>query len=203
MKIVDPVLDFDWVEHWRGLVLGTRRAAASEPDPWQDRAEEYHASRGADWAPLLSVMEPWLGNRKTAIDVGAGTGRHAVPLAKRLDWVTAVEPSEAMRALIPPLDNLTVIASTWEDAEVAQADLVLSSHVLYAVTEPVSFIEKMEACARERVFLFLRDGPGSHEGEVRHPRFQDLYNVLRQIGISPDVAALGESGVAHWRPRQR
>jgi hypothetical protein len=106
-----------------------------------------------------------------------------------------------MRALIPPLDNLTVIASTWEDAEVAPADLVISSHVLYAVAEPVPFIAKMEACARERVFVFIRDGPGAHEGEVRQPRFQDLYNLLRQMGVSPDVAALGESGVAHWQPR--
>jgi SAM-dependent methyltransferase len=203
MKLVDPVLDFDWAEHWRGLVTGARHDSASDADPWLGRAEEYQASRGSDWEPLLSVMEPWLDPRKTAIDVGAGTGRHAVPLAQRLDWVTAVEPSEAMRALIPPLDNLTVIASTWEDAEVAPADLVISSHVLYAVAEPVPFLQKMEACARERVFVFIRDGPGAHEGEVRQPRFQDLYNLLRQMGVSPDVAALGESGVAHWRPRQK
>jgi len=55
-----------------------------------------------------------------------------------------------MRALIPALDNLTVIASSWEDAEVAPADLVVCSHVLYAVAEPVPFLEKMESCARER-----------------------------------------------------
>jgi SAM-dependent methyltransferase len=202
--IVDPVLDFDWAEHWQRLVVGARRASPSdEVDTWRDRAEEYHASRGSDWQPLLGVMEPWLDARKTAIDVGAGTGRHAVPLAERLDWVTAVEPSEAMRALIPPLDNLTVIASAWEDAEVAPGDLVVCSHVLYAVADPVPFIEKMESCARERVFVFLRDGPGAHEGEMRQPRFQDLYNLLRQMGIAPDVTVVGDSGVAHWRPRRR
>ena len=106
-----------------------------------------------------------------------------------------------MRALIPPLDNLTVVASTWEDAEVAPADLVLCSHVLYAVAEPVPFIEKLQACARERVFVFMRDGPGSREGAVRQPRLQDLYNLLRELGIAPDLTAVGDGGVAHWRPQ--
>jgi SAM-dependent methyltransferase len=203
--VLDPVVDFDWAEHWRRLVVSNvsnvGAGLAAPSDPWKDRATEYHATRGSDWQPLLQVMEPWLDRRKTAVDVGAGTGRHAVPLAERLDWVTAVEPSDAMRSLIPPLDNLTVIASSWEDAEVAPADLVICSHVLYAVAEPVPFIEKMESCARERVFVFMRDGPGAHEGEIRQPRFQDLYNLLRQMGVSPDISMAGDSGVAHWRPR--
>jgi SAM-dependent methyltransferase len=198
---LDPVVGFDWAGHWRSLVEGSAGPChVQRSDPWKDRAEEYHASRGGDWQPLLAVMEPWLDRHKTAIDVGAGTGRHAVPLAARLDWVTAVEPSEAMRSLIPPLDNLTVIASSWEDAEVAPADLVVCSHVIYGVAEPVPFIEKMESCARERLFLVVRDGPGAHEGEARQPRLQDLYNLLRQMGVSPDITVAGDSGVVHWRP---
>jgi len=50
-------------------------------------------------------MEPYLAPRKTLIDAGAGAGRHAVPLAERLEWVTAVEPSEGMRAEIPHVDR--------------------------------------------------------------------------------------------------
>jgi 2-polyprenyl-3-methyl-5-hydroxy-6-metoxy-1,4-benzoquinol methylase len=199
------VAECDWLEYWRRLVLAARRASPSVgDDPWAERAEEYHARRGSDSAPLIQVLEPWLSPSKTLIDVGAGTGRHAVPLAAKLDWVTAVEPSEAMRALIPPVDNMTVIASTWEDAEVAPADLVICSHVLYGVPEPVPFIEKLESYARERVFIFMRDEPRDGEGEHRRPRLQDLYNLLRQIGVAPDVTVVrGErlGGVAHWRPR--
>jgi SAM-dependent methyltransferase len=202
---IDPITDFDWSEHWRRLVVGSHAPHAGG-DPWAERAESYHASRGQDWETLLGVLEPWLDKRKTLIDVGAGTGRHAVPLAARLDWVTAVEPSDAMRALIPPLDNLTVVASSWEDAEVAPADLVICSHVLYAVPEPVPFIEKLEKAARERVFIFLRDEPGTHEGETRQPRLQDLYNLLRQTGVAPDLTVVRSrehlGGVVHWHPRQ-
>ena len=41
---------------------------------------------------LLRVAEP----SSTAIDVGAGTGRFAIPLAAELRHVTAVDPSAAM-----------------------------------------------------------------------------------------------------------
>lgn len=121
-----------------------------------------------------------------------------MPLAERLEWVTAVEPSEGMRALIPARDNMTVVASGWEDAVVAPADLVICCHVLYGVEDPVAFIEKMERTARERVFIMLREGRETHPSTVvrerllgreepRLPRFSDLFLLLMQIGIAPDV----------------
>src|SRR6202022_4284764 len=106
---------------------------------------------------FLNVIAPYLSPAKTLIGAGAGTGRHAVPLSARLEWVTAVEPSEGMRAQIPPRDNMTVVASTWEDAEVAPADLVICCHVLYGVADPRPFIEKLVRSARERVFILLRE----------------------------------------------
>ena len=143
-------------------------------------------------------MEPYLAPRKTLIDAGAGAGRHAVPLAERLEWVTAVEPSDGMRAEIPHVDNMTVIASTWQDAEVAPADIVICCHVLYGIDEPVPFIAKLQASARDRVFIMLRQGPVPHPAtELRRrllgtpdlpvPQFSDLFMLLTQMGIAPDV----------------
>jgi methyltransferase family protein len=142
-------------------------------------------------------VAPYLSPSKTLIDVGAGAGRHALPLAERLEWVTAVEPSEGMRAQIEHRDNMTVVASSWEDAAVAPADLLICSHVLYGVEDPVRFIAKMEASARERVFIMLRESPMAHLGAVvrermlgqepRLPRFSELFMLLMQMGIAPDV----------------
>jgi hypothetical protein len=147
---------------------------------------------------FLSVLDPYVGPGKTLIDVGAGAGRHASPLAERLEWVTAVEPSEGMRSRIPVKDNMTIVASTWEDAVVAPADLVICCHVLYGVAEPESFIAKLDSSARERVFIMLRESDLPHpaaairkrlHGETgpRMPRFSDLFMLLMQIGIAPDV----------------
>ncbi|HEX9099135.1 MAG TPA: class I SAM-dependent methyltransferase [Candidatus Dormibacteraeota bacterium] len=188
----------DWAERWRAIV--SQRSGSARPDPtyWDRRAPSFARSTGHRKDDLLSVIEPYLSPRKTLIDAGAGAGRHAVPLAERLEWVTAVEPSEGMRAQIPPRDNMTVIASTWQDAEVAKADLVICCHVLYGIEEAVPFIAKLQASAGERVFIMLREGPMPHpatplrerltgEPELPMPRFSDLFMLLIQMGIAPDV----------------
>lgn len=102
-----------------------------------------------------------------------------------------------MRAQIPHRDNMTIVASTWQDAAVAPAELLICSHVLYGVEDPVSFITKMETSARERIFIMLRESPMAHLGalvrdrmlgeEPRLPRFSDLFMLLIQMGIAPDV----------------
>jgi len=190
----------DWAEGWRSLVAKRAAAAGSHGDSsyWDRRAPTFARSTRTRADEFLDVVAPYLSRHKTLIDVGAGTGRHALPLAERLEWVTAVEPSEGMRALIPPRDNMTVVASTWQDAAVAPADFVICCHVMYGVEEPVSFIAKMERSARERIFIMMREVPMVHpagvirerllsEAEPRMPRFSDLFMLLLQMGIAPDV----------------
>jgi hypothetical protein len=195
----DPLLDVDWEDHWRQLVR--RRAARFGGHEWThfDRIARNYASAVARQPDMLiDVIAPFLGPDKALIDVGAGSGRHVVPLAPRLKHVIAVEPSPGMRGLIPPVANVTVVPSDWLAADVPPADLVLSSHVLYAIAEPVPFIRKMEASATERVFVYLRDSQPVHpavplgealsgEPTPRMPQLSDLYLLLRQIGIAPDV----------------
>lgn len=204
----------DWAEHWR-LVVAERAAAAGDhgdPTYWDRRAPTFARSTRARADEFLSVVAPYLSPRKTLIDVGAGSGRHAFPLAERLEWVTAVEPSEGMRALIPPRNNMTVIASTWEDSTVAPADLVICCHVMYGVEDPVPFIVKMERAARERVFIMLRESQMTHPASVvsermlgaqrnvepRLPRFSDLFMLLVQMGIAPDVDFLRYPSVQRY-----
>jgi len=192
--------EIDWEARWKQLVADRASLAAghSEPRYWDRRAKTFARTTQARADEFLRVLEPYLSPRKTVIDVGAGAGRHAVPLAERVEWVTAVEPSEGMRAEIPPRDNMTVVASTWEDAEVAPADLVICSHVLYGVADPVPFLAKMNGAARERVFAVMRETELPHPGaEVRRrllgdagprmPRFSDLFMLLLQMGMAPDV----------------
>ena len=192
--------DIDWAARWQQLVAERSAAAGSHGNTsyWDRRAPSYARSTRARADEFLDVVAPYISPRKTLIDVGAGAGRHAVPLAERLEWVTAVEPSEGMRSQIPPRDNMTVVASTWEDAAVAPADLLICCHVLYGVDDPVPFIGKMEQSARERIFIMLREVPMLHAAvvvrermlggqEPRLPRFSDLFMVLVQMGIAPDV----------------
>jgi SAM-dependent methyltransferase len=191
------VLDIDWAAHWRGLV------EAREAQIGKSRSGDWWAPRAAQFARQMLVrddwfvrfLEPWLRPSATLLDVGAGTGRYATPLAERLDWVTAVEPSQSMRGHIPPAPNMTVIGSSWEDAEPATADLAICVHVLYPLPEPAPFLEKLERSARERVFVVLRDSPNVHPAEAmmrpdraREPWLRDCLLLLRQLGVRPEMA---------------
>lgn len=206
--------ELDWVERWKLVVQG--HGGAADPSAgasyWDKRAPGYARSTHGR-LELLSVLEPYLSPRKTLIDVGAGTGRHAVPLAARLEWVTAVEPSERMRSYIPPLDNITVVASTWEDAEVAPADLVICAHVMYGVKDPVPFLTKLDASARERVFVMMRESRAVHpavrlrerlvgDSGPREPRFSELFMLLRQMEIAADVTFVRYPFVVHYSDMQ-
>jgi SAM-dependent methyltransferase len=195
-----PMDEVDWIKRWGEIVEARDKQAAKHSDSgyWDRRASSYARSTQTRVDDFLRILEPYLSTSKTLIDVGAGTGRHAVPLAKRLEWVTAVEPSEGMRSHIAHRDNVTVVASTWEDAEVAPADLVICSHVLYGVADPVPFVTKLERAARERVFVVMRESELPHpaaavrrrlggDANVRLPRFSELFMLLLQMGIAPDV----------------
>ena len=194
-------LVMDWVEYWKKIVLERAAGTHANPGYWDRRAPSFARSTRTRTDEFLSVIDPYISPRKTLIDAGAGTGRHAVPLADRLEWVTAVEPSEGMRAQIPPKDNMTIVASTWEDAEVAPADLVICCHVLYGVEDPAPFVAKLERSARERVFIMLRESELPHPAAAIRkrlagdagpglPRFSDLFMLLVQIGLAPDVTFL-------------
>ena len=201
----------DWVGNWKRIVEKRAAQAGTHADPgyWDRRAPSFARSTQARADEFLKVIDPYLSPVKTLIDAGAGTGRHAVPLSERLEWVTAVEPSEGMRSMIPPKDNMTVIASTWEDAEVAPADLVICCHVLYGVADVELFVAKLDRCARERVFIMLRESDMPHPASAIRkrlrgddgrpmPRFSDLFMLLIQMGIAPDVKFLKYQNVTRY-----
>jgi hypothetical protein len=192
--------DVDWEARWKEIVADRATLASGHANAgyWDQRAKSFARSTQSRADDFLRILEPYLSSDKTLIDVGAGAGRHATPLADRLEWVTAVEPSEGMRSHIPSRDNMTIIASTWEDAAVAPADLVICSHVMYGVTEPVPFLRKMDHAARDRVFVMMRETDLPHPAtEIRKrllgnigprlPRFSELFMLLIQMEIAPDV----------------
>ena len=101
-----PAYITDWVSLWNTLVKQREAARRDEPlpdagDRWSARAAVYDARTHDRWAAkdtsrefLCSLMKS-LG-RPTLLDIGAGSGKWAVPLAPLAASVTAVEPSPAM-----------------------------------------------------------------------------------------------------------
>jgi SAM-dependent methyltransferase len=150
--------------------------------------------------PVLDVLQALAHPEETWLDIGAGAGRYALPLALRVRQVTAVEPSAGMRrALRTGIDehgitNLRVVPGTWPDAldelgPLPAADIALIAHVGYDI-EPIGpFLDAMERAAGDRCVAVLTDrSPGAvadpfwplvhGEARVALPALPDLLELL-------------------------
>jgi SAM-dependent methyltransferase len=140
----------------------------------------------------------------TLLDVGAGAGRFALPLALRCKHVTAVEPSPSMGETLRHLaaevgiDNVTLVASPWDEAEVEPADVALSAHVIYSIEDIGPFVMKLATHARQRVCMptFMRPPrarytpfwPWVHgEDKQELPGAAELMQVLWELDIYPNL----------------
>jgi SAM-dependent methyltransferase len=113
---------------------------------------------------LLELTKPddrWL-------DIGAGAGRYALPLATRVAEVIAIEPSASMRNALRTgkeehgQTNLRIVAGAWPAAleglgEPPVAEVALIAHVGYDIEEIGPFIDAMEQAASRLCVAMLTD----------------------------------------------
>ena len=203
----------DYVARWQQIV--ERRRVQMETayeasdlrnvDYWARRAKQYRASLHArhDDDPFFVRVRSDVTEDSTVLDVGAGTGRHTLALAPLVQHVTSVDPSEAMLGLLKQdlaeqnIANVDVVQSEWMSAEVEPADAVICSHVLYPIADVVPFVQRLDAHARRRVYIYIRVDPLATDlGLWREfygvplqsqPVFADVYPLLMQIGIVADA----------------
>ena len=140
----------------------------------------------------------------TVLDVGGGAGRFALPLALRCQHVTVVEPSPSMRenlrrlAAEASIDNITVVAKRWEEAEVNPVDVVISAHVVYMIEDIQAFVVKLveHACKRVLMPIFMRPPMARYapfwrwihgENRVEVPGAAEFMQVLWEMGIYPNL----------------
>ena len=160
---------------------------------------------------LLAMARP----EETWLDIGAGAGRYALPLALKVSEVIAVEPSGSMRrALRTGLDehgihNVRVVAGAWPDAleelgPLPAVDVALIAHVAYDIEPIGAFLDAMEAATRDRCVAMLTDrSPASvadpfwplvhGEERVPLPALPELVELLGARGRTVEVQSLERS----------
>jgi SAM-dependent methyltransferase len=154
---------------------------------------------------LIALAEPddrWL-------DIGAGAGRYALPLALRVREVIAVEPSASMRNALRTgkeehgLDNVRIVAGTWpailpELGEPPVAEVALVAHVGYDIEAIGTFVDGMERAAGRLCVAMLTDQSPASVADpfwpvvhgmdrVPLPALPDLAELLRARGRSIDI----------------
>ena len=143
------------------------------------------------------------------LDIGSGPGSLAIPMARKVNSVTTVEPSSGMNQVMADLvaeENLTNIipvAYSWEEVPIARLtppyDLVVASLSL-GMRDIRAAIEKMNQVCSGQVALFWHGGIPEWEDMPRAlwpdlfntpyhggPKGDILFQVLYQMGIYPEI----------------
>lgn len=181
---------------------------------WNARTVAWYrrANERSDYAEkFLGAIPDLLARSRTALDVGAGFGALALPLACLLDRVTAVEPSPAMAAALRDaaaragLDNVTVIEAAWDEASVPAHDLVVCAHVSPLLRSGASFLAGLgSGKIATRGVALVRDAPGGDDkfffGELypallgrpyeRSCRGDETAGALGQLGVRPALTTI-------------
>jgi CTP:molybdopterin cytidylyltransferase MocA len=158
---------------------------------------------------LIMLTQPG----ETWLDIGAGAGRYALPIARELaasgGSVIAVDPSRGMLDALREtahehaIDNVRVVEGRWPDvaAQAGPADVSLIAHVSYDIGAIGPFLAAMEMAARRVCVAVLMERQPSSiadacwpstwgEERVSLPALPEFVELLRAHGRRPMVRRL-------------
>lgn len=140
------------------------------------------------------------------LDVGAGAGRYALPLARHVREVVAIEPSPGMAAGLAGIaaehgiTNVRRLAERWPMTSPPTGDAVLMAHVGYDIEAIGAFLDALEAAAPRRVALLMEQQPAMAaapfwavvygEPRIPLPALSEFVDLLHARGASPTVTRL-------------
>jgi len=148
------------LEAWRHRVSANREQAERlrEGTPPRDFyaavAPDFRANPRRTDEPALELLRALVRPGETWLDIGAGGGRYALPLALLAKTVIAVEPSEGMRSVLQAgiaehgISNVELVAERWPMRGAPAADVALMAHIGYDLEEIGPFLDAVEASAR-------------------------------------------------------
>ena len=205
-----PLTDMDYADlDWNRLWQESRRRKTwrrkSSAD-WDQRAAAF-ARRNLD-SPYIEAFLRLMAPRPdwSVLDVGAGPGTLALPLAGLVSRVTALDFSARMLECLTAeadrreLRNISCVRAAWEDdweqLGIRPHDVAVASRSL-GVEDLRAALEKLDAYGRRAVFIGDRVGAGPFDPEVFRavgrefkpgPDYIFTINLLYQMGIAVNVS---------------
>lgn len=198
---------------WRRLVeadaeqVGRLREDREDADYYAPIAGRFRPGQrpSLEWPAIARLAQPG----DTWLDIGAGGGRFAVPLARQVARVIAVEPSPAMRTALSEAVSaagveVEVHDARWPDAAwTAEVDVSLAAHCLYDAADLEAFLAGMERHTRRTCVVVLGNRARGAQfaklwaavhGEPMQtlPSLTEFVGVLGALGRRYDVATVGD-----------
>jgi SAM-dependent methyltransferase len=211
--------DPDWNAIWRKRQeLHESSKIADDPSHnWskKENAERYDSNARSEYDERVKTTIASLNVTKDerVLDIGAGPGTLAIPLAPFVREITAVEPGAGMVEVLlsnaerQGIKNISCVQKTWEDVDISRDlrcpyDVVIASLSL-TMHDIREALRKMDVASSDSVHLFwFADMPFWERmyadlweplhGRPYHPgpKADCLFGVLYQMGIHADVTML-------------
>jgi len=157
----------DWLALRHNVLLDAQRIEMYNPSYW-DREACVINENMPHWVELTDkqLKKLPLSSEITVLDVGAGTGRLTLPMAKYVKHVTALEPSKNMLSILKDtakkqgISNISFINAPLEELDTISNsyDLVVASFSLFMLDIESALI-KMNTLAAKGVYLFMSASP--------------------------------------------
>ncbi|MFH0966900.1 MAG: class I SAM-dependent methyltransferase [Methanobacteriota archaeon] len=222
------VNDIDWNEAWKKPESKSdkKKGFLTCSDRWSDsdRCKKFSQSirenNFASSKPRIEAMKITPDSR--ILDVGAGPGTLALPLAGMVRHVTAVEPSECMQdCLSETMDeldirNITIVPKLWEDVDISKDltppyDVVVASYSL-GFPDLREGLQKMAEASSSYVYIFwfadMISPWQKNYGKIWEKLYEIpikaykkpniIFNLLHQMGIYANVEVTKEEQVQRF-----
>ena len=213
----------DALRDWSTRVRANReqaervREGAATGDFYAPVASAFQANPRRTGEPALDALRALVRPGETWLDIGAGGGRYALPIALVAGRVIAVEPSEGMRGVLRAgleqheIANVEIVPSRWPMEAPPSADVALIAHLGYDVEDIGPFLDAMEAAARRLCVAVLATPsppspaepfwPPLHgEARVRLPALTEFLVLLLARGRLCDVRMVAREPLTHAAP---
>lgn len=199
----------DWNNAWKNART-QRTTPVRGPVFWNKRAPVFaeNSLKTGYAEAFLKIVRPRKG--WDVLDMACGAGTLAVPFARRVSSVTAVDFSEAMLEMLQEqcrqagISNIRTFKASWEDnwsrAGIGLHDVAIASRSL--VVDDLRYaIMKLNNIARKRVYISTIVDDGPYDRRIYNavgrklyagPDYIYNYNLLHQMGIYANVAFITE-----------
>ncbi|PVX26506.1 MAG: hypothetical protein CW716_05805, partial [Candidatus Bathyarchaeum sp.] len=197
----------NWDALWKFNLATAYRNRLGKTSYWNKRAVGFNENTVLMENLTKSQLERMsLLPENSVLEIGAGTGRLTIPMARLVKHVTAVEPSPIMISLLESnskkqeVYNITPLNCSCEDLDtiniIKPHEVVVASFSLF-MTDIKAALKKLNSLATKRVHLFLSASKWISDelqeiiyGETLPFLCGDyiyVYNILHDLGILANV----------------
>jgi len=204
---IETFADINWSD-LRARAMAKKAWRNKSPKEWDAKAASFSTrNKSAAYIDLFLDLLP-LDSSMSVLDIGSGPGTLALPIAGRVDSVTAIDFSAGMLQVLNDLaaseniNNIRTIQCAWEDDWQAKGlqphDIAIASRAM-GVEDLRAALEKIDRYGRK--YVFLSDRVGATPFDVAAfaalgrpfaagPDYIFTVNILYTLGIHPNMTIL-------------